>query len=80
MLWGLLVALIVGLLAMLMWLAARYESSQVQDLLDRDAAEAVSFARAYEDSVATVKRPQYGGLAVRGDVSPLRAAIPAASR
>lgn len=46
------------------------------DLLDR-ARTAVSFARAYEDSVATVKRPQYGGLAVRGDVSPLRAAIPA---
>ncbi len=44
-LWGLLVALIVGLLAILMWLAARYESSQVQDLLDRDAAEAVSDVR-----------------------------------
>lgn len=41
------------------------------------AAEAVSFSRAYEDSVAAVKRPQYGGLAVRGDVTPLRAAIPA---
>jgi hypothetical protein len=41
------------------------------------AADAVSFARAYEDSVAAIKRPQYGGLAVRGDVSPLRAAIPA---
>ena len=44
-LWGLLVTLIVGLLAMLMWLAGRYESSQVQDLLDRDAAEAVSDVR-----------------------------------
>lgn len=41
------------------------------------AAEAVSFARAYEDSVVAIKRPQFGGLAVRGDVSPLRAAIPA---
>jgi two-component system sensor histidine kinase DctS len=41
-LWGLLVALIVALLAMLMWLAARYESSQVQGRLERDASEAVS--------------------------------------
>jgi len=44
-LWGLLVALIGALLAMLMWLAARYESSQVQGRLERDAAEAVSDIR-----------------------------------
>jgi len=44
-LWSLLVALIVALLAMLMWLAARYETSQVQSLLERDAAEAVSDIR-----------------------------------
>lgn len=44
-LWSLLVALIVALLAMLMWLAGRYESGQVQSLLERDAAEAVSDIR-----------------------------------
>ena len=44
-LWGLLVALIVALLAMLMWLAARYETSQVQGRLERDASEAVSDIR-----------------------------------
>jgi two-component system sensor histidine kinase DctS len=44
-LWGLLVALIVALLAMLMWLAARYESSQVQDRLERDASAALSDTR-----------------------------------
>jgi hypothetical protein len=41
------------------------------------AAAAVSFARRYEDTIATVKRPQYGGLAVRRGVEELRAAIPA---
>ena len=45
MLWSLLVVLIVALLAMLMWLAGRYESSQVQGVLERDAAEAVSDIR-----------------------------------
>ena len=45
-LWSLLVALIVALLAMLMWLAGRYEAGQVQSLLERDAAEAVSDIRA----------------------------------
>ena len=45
MLWSLLVALIMALLAMLMWLAGRYETSQVQGLLERDAAEAVSDIR-----------------------------------
>jgi two-component system sensor histidine kinase DctS len=44
-LWGLLVALIVALLAMLMWLATRFESSQVQGRLERDASEAVSDIR-----------------------------------
>ena len=44
-LWGLLVTLIVALLAMLMWLAGRYESSQAQDRLDRDVAAAASDIR-----------------------------------
>ena len=44
-LWSLLVALIVALLAMLMWLAGRYEAGQVQSLLERDAAVAVSDIR-----------------------------------
>jgi two-component system sensor histidine kinase DctS len=44
-LWGVLVALIAALLAMLMWLASRYESSQVQDRLERDTSEAVSDIR-----------------------------------
>ena len=44
-LWALLVVLVVAMLAMLMWLAGRYEGSQVQDRLDRDAAGAVSDLR-----------------------------------
>jgi two-component system sensor histidine kinase DctS len=44
-LWSLLVALIVALLAMLMWLAGRYESGQMQSLLESDVAEAVSDIR-----------------------------------
>ena len=38
-LWGALVVLIVALLAMLMWLATWYDNTQVQDRLDRDAAD-----------------------------------------
>ena len=44
-LWAVLVVLIAALLAMLMWLAGRYEASQVQDRLDRDASDAVSELR-----------------------------------
>ena len=40
-----LVALVAALLVMLVWLAARYEASQVQDKLERDAQEAVSDIR-----------------------------------
>jgi len=40
-LWTLLVALVVGMLIIMVWLAGRYEASQVQDKLDRDAAQAV---------------------------------------
>ncbi len=45
-LWGLLVTLVVALLAILVWLAGRYEAGQTQIRLDRDAAEAVSDIRA----------------------------------
>ena len=45
-LWTLLVALVVSLLVTLVWLAGRYEASQVQDRLERDNADAVSDIRA----------------------------------
>ncbi len=44
-LWALLIGLVVALLAMLVWLAARFEASRVQDNLERDALEAVSDIR-----------------------------------
>jgi two-component system, LuxR family, sensor histidine kinase DctS len=45
-LWVVLVALVVALLATLVWLAGRYEVSQVQMRLERDANDAVSDMRA----------------------------------
>ncbi len=44
-LWGLLVALVVALLVTLVWLAGRYEASQVQTRLERDTADAVNDIR-----------------------------------
>ncbi len=44
-LWLMLVGLVLALLVMLIWLAARYESSQVQDNLERDASQAVDEVR-----------------------------------
>jgi two-component system sensor histidine kinase DctS len=44
-LWALLVVLVAAVLAMLVWLAGRYEESQVQDRLDRDTSDAVSDLR-----------------------------------
>jgi two-component system sensor histidine kinase DctS len=44
-LWALLVVLVAAVLVMLVWLAGRYEESQVQDRLDRDASDAVSDLR-----------------------------------
>ena len=41
-LWGLLVVLVLSMLSTLVWLAGRYEVSQVQARLERDAADAVS--------------------------------------
>ncbi|MES2190036.1 MAG: ATP-binding protein [Pseudomonadota bacterium] len=45
-LWILLLALLVSLLGTLVWLAGRYEASQIQERLERDAAEAVTDIRA----------------------------------
>ena len=44
-LWLLLVALVVALLSMLVWLAARFEASQVQDKIERDVQVAVGDIR-----------------------------------
>jgi hypothetical protein len=45
MLWGLLVALVAALLVTLVWLAGRYEASQVQTQLERDLMAASSDIR-----------------------------------
>ncbi len=45
-LWAALVLLVVSMLATLVWLAGRYEASQVQEHVERDAADAVSDIRA----------------------------------
>jgi two-component system sensor histidine kinase DctS len=44
-LWGLLVGLMVSVLATLVWLAGRYEASQAQSDVERDAAEALADVR-----------------------------------
>ena len=44
-LWGLLVLLVLLMLATLVWLASRYEVSQVQEQLDRDGMDVVSDIR-----------------------------------
>ncbi len=44
-LWLILVSLIVGLLALLMWLSGRYEASAAQDRLEREALDAVTDVR-----------------------------------
>ncbi|MDB5966014.1 MAG: domain S-box protein [Polaromonas sp.] len=44
-LWGLLFALLLALLGTLVWLAGRYETSQIQSRLDRDAAETLADIR-----------------------------------
>src|SRR5256885_12026692 len=45
-LWSLLVALVLSMLVTMVWLAGRYEASQVQDKLERDTANAVADIRA----------------------------------
>ena len=44
-LWTLLVVLVVAMLGTMVWLAGRYEASQVQTLLERDTADAVTDIR-----------------------------------
>ena len=44
-LWGLLFALIAAVLITLVWLAGRYEASQIQNKLERDTADALSDIR-----------------------------------
>jgi two-component system, LuxR family, sensor histidine kinase DctS len=44
-LWGLLFALVAALLVTLVWLAGRYEASQVQNRLERDTADALGDIR-----------------------------------
>jgi two-component system, LuxR family, sensor histidine kinase DctS len=45
-LWGLLISLVATLLVTVVWLAGRYETSQVQSRLEHDAAETVTDIRA----------------------------------
>ncbi len=60
-LWFSLVVLVVALLVMLVWLAGRYEASQVQDRLERDAAEAVIDIRtAMTRNLHSLQALQYG--------------------
>ena len=49
-LWMLLVLLVFAMLSTLVWLAGRYEVSQVQGRIERDAAEA--HAKAVEEGAA----------------------------
>ena len=60
-LWILLVSLVMSLLVTLVWLAGRYEASQVQDKLDRDNTDAVSDIRsALNRNVQTLQALQAG--------------------
>ena len=45
-LWSVLVALVVSMLVTMVWLAGRYEATQVQEKLERDTADAVGDIRA----------------------------------
>lgn len=60
-LWILLVALVASLLVTLVWLAGRYEASQVQDRLERDNADAVGDIRAaFNRNVQSLQALQSG--------------------
>ena len=55
-LWGLLVLLVLTMLGTLVWLASRYEVSQVQEQLDRDGLDAVNDIRtALQRNVQTLQ-------------------------
>jgi len=59
-LWGLLVVLVVTMLSTLVWLAGRYEVSQVQSRIERDAAYAVTDIRtALTRNVQSLQALQY---------------------
>ena len=59
-LWGLLVVLVLSMLSTLVWLAGRYEVSQVQSRLERDAADAVGDIRtALTRNVQSLQALQY---------------------
>jgi two-component system sensor histidine kinase DctS len=59
-LWALLVLLVVAMLSTLVWLAGRYEVSQVQNRIERDAADAVSDIRtALTRNVQSLQALQY---------------------
>jgi two-component system sensor histidine kinase DctS len=60
-LWGLLVVLVLTMLSTLVWLAGRYEVEQVQNRLERDAADAISDIRtALTRNVQSLQALQYG--------------------
>jgi len=61
-LWASLIALVATLLATLIWLAGRYEASQLQSNLERDTAEAVGDIRtALTRNVQSLQALQAGG-------------------
>lgn len=61
-LWTLLVALVAGMLVTQVWLAGRYEVSQVQDRLDRDTADVVADLRsAFAHNLQSLQALQAGG-------------------
>jgi len=60
-LWGVLITLVAALLATLVWLAGRYEASQVQSKLERDSGDALSDIRsALTRNVQTLQALQAG--------------------
>jgi two-component system sensor histidine kinase DctS len=66
-LWGSLSTLVATLLVTLIWLAGRYEASQVQSRLERDAAEALSDIRgAMTRNVQSIQALQAGSPTLRG--------------
>ena len=59
-LWAVLVVLVLSMLSTLVWLAGRYEVTQVQSSIERDAADAVSDIRtALTRNVQTLQALQY---------------------
>ena len=61
-LWTLLVALVVSMLITLVWLAGRYEASQVQSRLERDTADAVADIRmAFSHNLQSLQALQANG-------------------